>query len=309
MSAWRIRLAVLLLILAAPVAIELIIAAARSTFSPARVVAEILGLAILLALARGAERLARRTQIYSLMLIPLVLIGLLNMGLGAILLTGGANGSGGLNLGVAGGLTLGGGLFVFGLSLSLVYLDMRSVHIAPFPTGAAAEARYRPVDEILTPEEHLTIHKYRHSPLDVRDLILLCRSELNVEGLHYVQICARDGILLSADILDHPLLARYFDDSGKDQRRDVYIKVGKQVGWLINGLNDFLGDAEGGVLIRTVLDVERGAVYYCRIDESRYLIGVTLDQNVVHVADSAARLLADRIRGYYGLPPLQQPNV
>ncbi|MEN3536015.1 hypothetical protein AAH991_12940 [Microbispora sp. ZYX-F-249] len=309
MSAWRIRLAVLLLVLATPVAIELIIAAVRSTFSPARVVLQVLGLAILLALARGAERLARRTQIYSLMLIPLVLIGLLNMGIGAILLTGGDDGSGGLDLGVAGGLTLGGGLFVFGLSLSLVYLDMRSVHIAPFPSGPAADAGYRPVDETLTPEEHLTVHEYRHSPQDVSELILLCRPELNVEGLHYVQVCARDGILLSADILNHPLLARYFGDTGKDQRRNVYINVGKQVGWLINGLNDFLADAEGGVLIRTVLDVERGAVYYCRIDENKYLIGVTLDQNGVHVADSATRLLADRIRGYYSLPPLQQPNV
>ncbi len=51
----------------------------------------------------------------------------------------------------------------------------------------------------------------------------------------------------------------------------------------------------GGVLRRVVLDVEAGALYFRRLGEDDALIGVTLDQAKVAVAEASLNTLAQAI--------------
>lgn len=52
---------------------------------------------------------------------------------------------------------------------------------------------------------------------------------------------------------------------------------------------------EGGIFIRTILDVEQGSLSYYYIDKDVYLIGVTLDQSQVLAVDEKLRFLANEI--------------
>jgi hypothetical protein len=68
---------------------------------------------------------------------------------------------------------------------------------------------------------------------------------------------------------------------------------------------------DGGILIRTVLDVEQGALYYYRIDRNGYLTGITMDRSRVLVTDEKLRRLTNEIGhlprgGTYQAEPVQQ---
>jgi hypothetical protein len=52
---------------------------------------------------------------------------------------------------------------------------------------------------------------------------------------------------------------------------------------------------DSGVLVRLVLDVKKGALYFYSLDREGFLLGVTLDQRQVDPTDRKLSELANRI--------------
>ena len=77
---------------------------------------------------------------------------------------------------------------------------------------------------------------------------------------------------------------------------------------IIAKLNAEFRNMDSGALIRLVLDVERGALYYYVVhsESERFLIGVTLDQDMVHVTDRKLQVLVDDIRHHMGHPRITE---
>ena len=139
----------------------------------------------------------------------------------------------------------------------------------------------------------------------------LCRSRMSADDLHFVGYYV-DGICrFHLDVLDSPTLNRFFRGHDRDQRRITYERSGRQLDWIMSRLNVYMRRLDGGILIRTVLDVEQGALYYYWIDRNVYLTGLTLDQSKVLVGDEKLRRLANAIGhlprgGSYPAEPMQQ---
>jgi hypothetical protein len=121
-----------------------------------------------------------------------------------------------------------------------------------------------------------------------------CTLVLNPENVHYIAFFRDAECTFTADILRHEALNPYFVGIGREDRRSMYQRIGKLL-YLVTGQMDrSLVQLLGGQLVRTVLDVEAGALYYMRISEreKEFLIGVTLDQSRVAVADRQLAELA-----------------
>ncbi|MGN9844671.1 hypothetical protein ACTMTI_41745 [Nonomuraea sp. H19] len=133
-----------------------------------------------------------------------------------------------------------------------------------------------------------------------------CVSVIDQEDLHFVAFFGPEGCAFYTDVLDDADLQHFFHDSTPEERRTTYLKLGRQLDWLGHRLGTHLRSMESGTVIRTVLDVERGALYHYWVDHGRYIIGVTLDQRKVGVADDKMAKLVDLIRGHFTLPPINQ---
>jgi hypothetical protein len=120
-------------------------------------------------------------------------------------------------------------------------------------------------------------------------------AQLDVGDLHYVAYYVGGRCVFYADVLDQPELNTYFLNQTRDTRRDHYERAGRQVLWLIQALDRSLERVEGGILIRTVLDVREGAIYYFRVQSGVDLIGVTLTQDKVPEADEKLAALTAHI--------------
>ncbi|GAB3411876.1 hypothetical protein [Flindersiella endophytica] len=135
----------------------------------------------------------------------------------------------------------------------------------------------------------------------------LCEAELSEHDLQYLAYYVQGVCHFHIDVLEAGRLSPYFVNTDREERRSAYERAGRRLEWLINRLNASFKDIEGGQLIRTVLDVEKGAVYYFLVDWDKYLIGVTLDQPKVNATDRKLSGLVDMIRTtQFGLPPISQ---
>jgi len=139
----------------------------------------------------------------------------------------------------------------------------------------------------------------------------LCRSQMNADDLHFVGYYVDGSCRFHVDVLDSPALNRFFRGQGRDQRRLSYERAGRQLDWIMSRLNVYVRRLDGGILIRTVLDIEQGALYYYWIARNVYLTGLTMDQSKVLVADEKLRRLANTIGhlprgGPYPAEPIQQ---
>ncbi|WP_020524624.1 hypothetical protein [Catelliglobosispora koreensis] len=143
-----------------------------------------------------------------------------------------------------------------------------------------------------------------------RALLDACKAALSVERLHYVALyeppdSEPDGApqrIFSVDTFEQ---ARYrVRQLTAHQRRELYQAQGAQVIELRRALDQQLGHLHTGTLVRLVLDVEQGAIYYYEISRnpSRHLIAVTLDQDHVYTTDAELELLKGRLRRDLGLP-------
>ncbi|WP_030923355.1 hypothetical protein [Streptosporangium amethystogenes] len=178
-----------------------------------------------------------------------------------------------------------------------LYLPYLEAGMGPLPT--ATKRRVIGESEIL-------IRTLPDIGPSVEKALTSCVAMVDQEDLHFVAYFGDQRCCFYTDVLDDADLAHFFHDTEPEERRRIYLKAGNQLNWLTQRLNQQLRRLEGGVLIRTVLDVERGAMFFYWIDETRYLIGVTLDQREVDVADDKMAKLVDMIRGHFTLPPINQ---
>ncbi|TVL92400.1 hypothetical protein [Streptomyces sp. SAJ15] len=124
---------------------------------------------------------------------------------------------------------------------------------------------------------------------------------LAVSGLHYLAHHTPDRAPRAvADLLDHPELSDFFRHISRDQRRERYHRVGALLPGLVARLNDSLCAVIGGELVRVVLDVEQGAIYYHALPDGGYLVGVTVDQERVAEADERLARLGHELTGEGG---------
>ncbi|RFS82058.1 hypothetical protein D0T12_27800 [Actinomadura spongiicola] len=121
------------------------------------------------------------------------------------------------------------------------------------------------------------------------------RAALSPEALHYVALFEGPSLCLSADLLRHPRLGSFTIGTDHADRRKQYERIGKLTYITVHRLDKTLRPLLGGGLHRVVLDVEAGALYYHRLKDDKVLIGVTLDQAKVAVAETMLNTLAKAI--------------
>ncbi|MGC5010232.1 hypothetical protein ACLQ2R_05665 [Streptosporangium sp. DT93] len=178
-----------------------------------------------------------------------------------------------------------------------LYLPYLEAGMGPLPTSTKRK---------VIGESEILIRTMPGIGPSVEKALTSCVAMADQEDLHFVAYYADKRCRFYVDVLDDADLAHFFHDTDQEQRRKIYLQAGNQLSWLTQRLDRQLHRMEGGSLVRTVLDVERGAMYLHWIDETRYLVGVTLDQRRVDAADTKLAELVDLIRGHFGLPPINQ---
>jgi hypothetical protein len=138
-------------------------------------------------------------------------------------------------------------------------------------------------------------------------ILATAETQISTADLHYVAYHV-DGLgQFSIDVMDHQDILTD-DKVSSDQRRAQYLRHGIKLNRLMVGLNNEFRSIDSGILLRVVLDVERGALYYFWVDEARFLIGVTLDQSQVHKADAKMVHLVDAVRPLLGHKRIEDLN-
>jgi hypothetical protein len=122
----------------------------------------------------------------------------------------------------------------------------------------------------------------------------LMEAEVDPADLHLAALMA-PGDELVVDQLGHPQLSRFFGLIGVEARRKFYAEFARDLPKTAGQLGRLVRTSVGGSLVRLVLDVEQGAVYWYRLGAGRYLMGVTLDQEQVEAADDKMARLARRL--------------
>ncbi|MFC4057026.1 hypothetical protein ACFOWE_01885 [Planomonospora corallina] len=182
----------------------------------------------------------------------------------------------------------------YGRGLYLPYLD---AGMGPVPTATKRK---------VLGESEILIRTVPGAGPPVEKALDSCVAMLDQDDLHFVAYYAGGRCCFYADVLDDVDLAHFFHDTTQEERRALYLKAGNQLIWLTERLDRQFRRLEGGALIRTVLDVERGGMYLYRVDRARYLVGVTLDERKTDVTDDKMAALVDMIRGHFTLPPFSR---
>jgi hypothetical protein len=126
-------------------------------------------------------------------------------------------------------------------------------------------------------------------------VVTLCKEYLSVADLHFVAFYSHEGdCLFYLDCLDEDAMARY-DVRETPERRRQYERHGRHIRYLSTKLDRRFAGIDSGVLVRVVLDVKKGALYYYNLEREGFLLGVTLDQRRVDHADRKLSALASRI--------------
>lgn len=113
----------------------------------------------------------------------------------------------------------------------------------------------------------------------------LLGSAVKPQYLHYLALCDDGNVLSTADCLDHPAIQHLFTQMTPETRRHGYSELARRFKVLAAQLGQLMRAAVNGHLVRVVLDVEQGAIYYYRLPGTAYLVGVTLVQSQAGVAD------------------------
>nr|WSZ19346.1 hypothetical protein OH837_41545 [Streptomyces canus] len=130
-----------------------------------------------------------------------------------------------------------------------------------------------------------------------------CRDAVTAQALHYAGYFAPGIGRLSADAFNHPDLSAYFDGLTRDERRTHYAELGERLHYVVARLNQSLRAVMPGRLTRVVLDVEEGALFYVDRADGHFLLGVTLDQSRVALADQQMNRLVQSMSATPGEEP------
>ncbi|WP_329018003.1 hypothetical protein [Streptomyces sp. NBC_00690] len=139
--------------------------------------------------------------------------------------------------------------------------------------------------------------KAEHVTDDSAAFIDLCEQALHPEGLHHVAEYHRGVFNYSVDILDHPHLAHLANPHGPSEGdRALYIRVGRQLNFLLGRMDRSLRPVESGRLIRTVLRLGQATLFHYYVRPGRYLTGVSLGREAAEAGDRAMTRLATGFR-------------
>lgn len=131
-------------------------------------------------------------------------------------------------------------------------------------------------------------------------LISLCQEALNVADLHYVAYYTADGECnFYVDLFDDEDIALKARGDNSD-RRINYVRHARHLRHVITKLNARISDLHTGPMVRVVLDVEQGAIFYYDLGKDGFLVGVTLDQRQVDPTDWKMSNLANAILRSFG---------
>jgi len=145
--------------------------------------------------------------------------------------------------------------------------------------------------------EHFGEHPAAEGMVDI------CKSRLDPMNLHFVAyFTADDQCLFYVDMLDDDSVRR-FNVRNTAQRRRHYEQAGRHARGIIRRLDRRWRGLESGDLVRVVFDVTEGALYFYKLRDVGYLLGVTLDQTEVDPTDRAMSELANELLPYLGRRP------
>ena len=126
-------------------------------------------------------------------------------------------------------------------------------------------------------------------------ILSLCTKYLDPADLHFVAYYTGENeCLCYVDLLDEDALAPY-DIVDVAERRRLYEQDGRHVRAVIGRLDRRFRTLDSGPLVRVVLDVKKGGIFFYSLDREGYLLGVTLDQSRVDQADAKMSRLANEI--------------
>jgi hypothetical protein len=144
---------------------------------------------------------------------------------------------------------------------------------------------------VLTPARH----RAAHVTADSDEFIEMCAQTLHPDGLHHVAAYHRGVYNYSVDILDAVGPAGPPSDvAAGGSGRDLYIRVGRQLNFLLGRMDRALRPAESGRLIRTVLRLGEASVFHYYVRPGEYLTGVSLGGDNDQSGDRAMARLATR---------------
>ncbi|WP_155354624.1 hypothetical protein [Acrocarpospora macrocephala] len=180
------------------------------------------------------------------------------------------------------------GPVVAAMAVIIVVLDSRGVYLAAIPPP-----RLPSRDQILTSASGDEVLQRDYKGVRNAELALVeaCRNAIDIRDVHYIAYYVNGVCGFHVDVLDHSSLDSYFRTTDREQRRDLYERAGRQIIVLNSQLDRGLKKIESGILVRTVLDVAEGALYYYRLNEGVDVVAVTLDQEVVLLADEKLHAL------------------
>lgn len=127
------------------------------------------------------------------------------------------------------------------------------------------------------------------------ELVAACRAALSPGDVHYLAYHRDRTMHFSVDILAHERLSDFFWSIDPATRRRFYQVLGGEFDVLAADLNRKVHRVLADPIIRVVLDVEEGAIYYFRLRPHEYLLGVTLRQERVDHADVRIDQLVSQI--------------
>jgi hypothetical protein len=113
-----------------------------------------------------------------------------------------------------------------------------------------------------------------------------CERAVRPADLHFVAYCAQGEVRFTADHFGDRSLAPFFTQIAIPARRRFYLDFSRGLQAFATKFARSSRGVLSGPLVRLVLDVEQGAIYYYRLSAGDYLVGVTLDQTMVSSADN-----------------------
>ncbi|HET8681356.1 MAG TPA: hypothetical protein VFM54_05730 [Micromonosporaceae bacterium] len=131
----------------------------------------------------------------------------------------------------------------------------------------------------------------------------LCRHQLSTHDLHYVAYFTKGTCRFCVDVFEDGRLGGMIGEVSPAERRERYETYARLAHDMVRMLNHRFREVDAGHLIRLVLDVQKGAMYYFRIEEDRFLFGVTLNQEQVLETDAKMLRLVDQVAAALGHRP------
>jgi hypothetical protein len=287
MGLWSRLAGSVITLVAIPVCVELLISYIKGDrYSLPRAVAVLAAVAVVLTLLMSVCALSRRLHLA--LGLALLALGLMTTvaGIFAIVVKT-TRAAYALNLTV---VCL--GLLISALASLALYIDSNGADLL---LAIKARSQILATDRFQVENYPVAFSKYPSFDASDEEVAALCHAQVHPDDVHFIGYYINGSCRFHVDVLDSTQLNRFFRGTDREQRRSAYERAGRQLQWIISRLNIYAQQLDGGILIRTVLDVEEGALYHYWIAKNVQLVGVTMNQPKILEADEKLRRLANSI--------------